>query len=88
MTGPPPRLPDRRPDPGSTLRLVAGLVFFIVALAVAVIGFSRLFNVLEAGGYGTPAMRTALVLLGIAGACLATGVATLIWEIAKRYERQ
>ena len=75
-------------DQGSTLRLLTGLVFTIVAMAVAVIGFSRLFALLEAGGYGTPAMRTALVMLGVAGACLATGVATLIWEISKRYEHR
>jgi hypothetical protein len=57
-------------------------------MATAAIGFSRLFNLLEAGGYGTPAMRTALVILGVAGACLATGIATLIWEISKRYEHR
>jgi hypothetical protein len=80
--------PTRPADQGSTLRLLAGLVFTIIAMAVAVIGFSRLFTLLEAGGYGTPAMRTALVMLGVAGACLATGIATLIWEISKRYERR
>jgi hypothetical protein len=57
-------------------------------MAIAVIGFARLFGVLEGGGYGTSAMRTALVVLGVAGACLATGIATLIWEISKRYERR
>ena len=72
---------------GSAIRVIAGLVFTIVAAAVAIIGFSRLFAVLEAGGYGTPQMRQALVVLGVSGACLATGIATLIWEIAKRYEK-
>lgn len=80
--------PPRPSDRGSTLRLLTGLVFTIVAMATAAIGFSRLFNLLEAGGYGTPAMRTALVILGVAGACLATGIATLIWEISKRYEHR
>ncbi|HUE90403.1 MAG TPA: hypothetical protein VMO26_30325 [Vicinamibacterales bacterium] len=80
-----PRPPS---DEGSALRLLAGLVFTIVALAAAAIGFSRLFAVLEAGGYGTPAMRTSFVVLGIAGACLATGIATLIWDISKRFERR
>jgi hypothetical protein len=70
------------------VRLLTGLVLTIVAVATAAIGFSRLFNLLEAGGYGTPAMRTALAILGIAGACLASGVATLIWEISKRYEHR
>jgi uncharacterized membrane protein YuzA (DUF378 family) len=80
--------PPRPSDRGSTLRLLTGLVFTIVAMATAAIGFSRLFNLLEAGGYGTPAMQTALVILGVAGACLATGIATLIWEISKRYEHR
>jgi uncharacterized membrane protein YuzA (DUF378 family) len=80
--------PARPSGAGSTLRLLTGLVFTIVAMATAAIGFSRLFNLLEAGGYGTPAMRTALVILGVAGACLATGIATLIWEISKRYEHR
>ena len=84
MTPPPPRSSDE----GSALRLIAGLVFTIVAMATAVIGFSRLFTLLEAGGYGTPSMRTSLVILGVAGACLATGIATLIWEISKRYEHR
>ena len=80
--------PPARRSSGSTVRLLTGLVFTIVAMATAAIGFSRLFNLLEAGGYGTPAMRTALVILGVAGACLATGIATLIWEISKRYEQR
>jgi hypothetical protein len=73
---------------GSAIRVVAGLVFTIVAAAVAIIGFSRLFAVLEGGGYGTPPMRHALIVLGVAGACLATGIATLIWDISKRYEKR
>jgi Na+-transporting NADH:ubiquinone oxidoreductase subunit NqrD len=72
---------------GSTLRLLTGLVLTMVAMATAVIGFSRLFGVLEAGGYGTSAMRNALVILGASGALFASGIATLIWEVSKRYER-
>ena len=53
---------------------------------MAVIGFVRLITVLEGGGYGTPPMRQALLILGTAGAFLASGIATLIWDIAKRYE--
>lgn len=78
----------RPPGEGSAVWVVAGLVFTIVAAAMAMIGFSRLFSVLDAGGYGTPAMRHALVILGVAGACLATGIAVLIWEIARRYENR
>jgi hypothetical protein len=58
----------------------------IVALTIATFGFLQLVRVLDGGGYGSPAMRHALVLLGSAGACLAAGVATLIWDISKRYE--
>jgi hypothetical protein len=83
MTTPPPGSTGS----GSTVRLLTGLVLTMVAMATAVIGFSRLFSLLEAGGYGTPPMRTALVILGASGALFASGIATLIWEISKRYER-
>jgi hypothetical protein len=72
---------------GSTLRLLTGSVLIIVALATTVIGFVRLIRVLEGGGYGTPVMRGALITLGAAGALLAAGIATVIWDIAKRYEK-
>jgi hypothetical protein len=82
----------RQPTPssqaeGSTLRLLAGAVLIIVALATTAIGFVRLISVLEGGGYGTSAMRGALAILGAAGACLAAGIATVIWDIAKRHGR-
>ena len=73
-------------DQGSTLRLVIGAGLTISAIALALVGFVRLVTVLEAGGYGTSAMRTAFVILGVSGASLAGGIATLIWDIAKRYE--
>ena len=72
---------------GSMLRLLIGSVLIIVALAVTLIGFIRLIRVLEGGGYGTSAMRGALITLGIAGALLSSGIATVIWDIAKRYEK-
>lgn len=75
-----------RPDHGSTVRLLIGAGLTVTAITTAAIGFVRLVTVLEGGGYGTSAMRTALVILGVAGACLAGGIATLIWDIAKRYE--
>lgn len=68
------------------LRLLAGTVLIIVALAMALIGFVRLIRVLEGGGYGTSAMRAAMTVLAAAGALLAAGIATVIWDIAKRYE--
>jgi hypothetical protein len=72
---------------GSGLRLLLGMVLFLVALATGVFGFLRLIAVLDSGGYGTTRMRMALAILGAAGACLAGAIATLIWDIAKRYER-
>ena len=78
---------DRAPAHGSIVRLLIGSVLIIVALAGTLIGFIRLIRVLEGGGYGTSAMRGALITLGIAGALLASGIATVIWDIAKRYEK-
>lgn len=82
----PPRTPPS-PDPRSTLRAVAGFVCFVLGLSLSLVGFVRLISVLDAGGYGTRAMTTSLIFLGVAGAFLSTGIATLIWDIARRYEK-
>ena len=79
-------MPDSPQGQGSLLRLLTGVLLFIVAIVVAMYGFLSLVRILEGGGYGTPPMRRALATLGVAGACFAGGIATLIWEIAKRYE--
>lgn len=71
---------------GSGWRLLAGALLLIIALAAATYGFVTLVRVLDGGGYGTPAMRHALAILGLAGACLAGGIATVIWDLSKRYE--
>jgi hypothetical protein len=71
---------------GSTLRLLAGSVLLLAAFALMAIGFSTLIKVLDSGGYGTVPMVQALGVLGAAGAAFAGGIATLIWDIAKRYE--
>jgi hypothetical protein len=68
------------------IRLAIGILLFVAALVTTVYGFVRLAGVLEQGGYGTPAVRDALVVLGLAGAMLAAGIATIIWDISKRYE--
>jgi hypothetical protein len=75
-----------RPNHGSTVRLLIGSALTMAAITTAVIGFLRLIAVLESGGYGTASMRNALIVLGFAGAMLAGGIATVIWDIAKRYE--
>jgi len=72
---------------GSLFRILFGIVLFLAALVLAVFGFLRLIAVLDGGGYGTAPMITALAVLGAAGACLAVAIATLIWDVAKRYER-
>jgi hypothetical protein len=74
------------PVRNSSARLLAGVVLVIVALVTALYGFLSLTRVLDGGGYGTPAMRWALAQLGTAGALMAAGISTLIWDIAKRFE--
>lgn len=80
--------PARHPgaDRGSSLRLLIGATLTITAVGLTLVGFVRLVTTLESGGYGTPPMRYALFILGTAGALLAGGIATLIWDISKRYE--
>jgi hypothetical protein len=73
---------------GSGLRLIIGAVLAVGSVFTAVFGFVTLVRTLEAGGYGTPAMRQALFILGSAGAGLGAGVATIIWDISKRYENK
>jgi hypothetical protein len=70
------------------IRLGIGVLLCVTALVTTVYGFVRLAGVLEQGGYGTPAVRDALVVLGTAGALLAGGIATIIWDISKRYENR
>ena len=68
--------------------MIAGTVLVITGVALALVGFVYLVSVLDSGGYGTSSMRNALVVLGASGASLAAGVATLIWDVAKRYEKR
>lgn len=77
--------PPERPRRGSALRLGIGITLCVLALGITGVGFLRLARVLEAGGYGTPAVRNALMILGAAGACISTGIALLIWDISQRY---
>jgi formate hydrogenlyase subunit 3/multisubunit Na+/H+ antiporter MnhD subunit len=80
VTSPPP------PRRGSILRFVVGVLLCAGSIVVTIYGFFRLASVLEGGGYGTPAVRDALVVLGFAGALLAAGIATIIWDVSNRYE--
>lgn len=78
---------DSPPDSGSLPRLFVGIALFVGALGIGVFGFVNLATVLDGGGYGTPAVRNALIILGAAGGCLAAGIATVIWDLSKRFER-
>ena len=68
------------------MRLFVGALLIVIAVGVTVYGFINLAGVLDRGGYGTPAVRNALGILGLAGALLAAGIATVIWDVSKRYE--
>ena len=72
----------------SSVRLIIGSVLAVGSVLTAVFGFVTLIRTLEGGGYGTPAMRQALFILGAAGAGLGAGIATIIWDISKRYENK
>jgi hypothetical protein len=72
---------------GSPVRFALGVFLCLAAIAVTMYGFVRLATVLEQGGYGTPAQRDALVVLGLAGALFAAGIATIIWDVSERYEK-
>jgi hypothetical protein len=69
------------------MRLLIGIVLCIAAAAASLIGFVWLTMVLEDGGYGTPAVRNALIVLGCGGGLLGGGVATIVWDISKKYEK-
>ena len=75
--------PKRR---GSALRVVISVVLVVASFAVAVFGGLRLADVLDHGGYGTPAVTNALLILVLAGGMLATGVALFIWDMSLRHE--
>ena len=77
--------PERVTRPGSVVRMLLGALMLVAALLLTIFGLLRLGSVLEGGGYGTPAVRQALVVLGLAGGAGATGIALLIWEIGLRY---
>lgn len=68
----------------STPRLVAGVVIFLAAVGIALIGFNGLHAALNARGYGSTEVRHALIWLGAAGGALGTGVCLLIWELTIR----
>jgi hypothetical protein len=77
--------PSPRPEPGSLVRTIAGVVSLVTSLVVIAAGFVMLVTALQAGGYNTPTMLRAMAVLGLGGGLLATGIAVLIWEVSVRY---
>jgi hypothetical protein len=62
-------------------------MLFFAAIGVLPFGFAQLAAALEGPGYGSPAVRNVLIVLGITGAALGAGVCLMIWEGAARLRR-
>jgi hypothetical protein len=67
------------------VRAIVGWVTLASSLVVVVLGFVRLIEALESGGYGTSAMWGAFGIFALSGALLSVGIALLIWEYSIRY---
>lgn len=78
MTTTPPR--------GSTLRGVSGVVSLVAALVILAGSFVQMVRALEATGYGSQGVTTALVWMSVGGGVLGFGIAILIWELSVRYD--
>lgn len=76
----------RPPRRGSPTRLAISAAFCLLSLVVAVYGGLRLAAVLEQGGYGTPAVTNALLILALSGGLLGGGVALFVWDMSLRHE--
>jgi hypothetical protein len=74
------------PKPGSPLRYLSGIVSLITALVVLAASFVQMVRALEATGYGSPGVTTALIWMSIGGGLLGFGMAMLIWELSVRYD--
>lgn len=71
----------------SSLRLSIGILTLVTAFVALPLGFVSLHSALNGPGYGSPEVRTALIVLSVAGALLSTGISLLIWEAAARLGR-
>ena len=72
---------------GSGYRIAVGILLFVGSIVLAMLGFAEFIHVWDGGGTATPDRRTALLFLASGGAGRAGGIATLIWDVAKRFER-
>ncbi len=69
----------------SGVRLAAGWLILLCAVATALFGFIQLGTALDtAERYGTSGVRNALMILGGAGGGIAVGITFLIWEFSVR----
>lgn len=74
-----------RPQRGSPIRYVTGMVCLMAAMVSLPAGFVQMVRSLERGGYGTSSITVALIWLGVGGGFLGFGVALLIWELSVRH---
>jgi hypothetical protein len=70
------------------LRLTAGWLILLCAVAAALFGFMQLGSAVAAERHGPAALRNALVILGGAGGGLAVGITILIWEFTARLAKR
>jgi len=73
------------PGPRSFARMLIAVTSLVSSLVVIAAGFVWMVTGLQAGGYGTSAVTTALAILGVGGGLMALGIALLIWEVSVRY---
>lgn len=74
------------PKPGSTVRYVSGVISLVMSLVVLAGSFVQMVRALEATGYGSRGVTTALIWMGVGGGLLGFGIAMLIWELSVRYD--
>lgn len=75
----------RAPQKESTLRWLTGIVSLVTSLVVLAGSFVQMVRALEATGYGSTGVTTALIWMSVGGGLLGLGMALMIWELSIRY---
>jgi hypothetical protein len=73
------------PQKESTLRWLTGIVSLVTSLVVLAGSFVQMVRALEATGYGSTGVTTALIWMSVGGGLLGLGMALMIWELSVRY---
>lgn len=73
------------PQKESTLRWLTGIVSLVTSLVVLAGSFVQMVRSLEATGYGSTGVTTALIWMSVGGGLLGLGMALMIWELSVRY---